>query len=151
MIFTRGMVFLCSNGVWRKITGINRWKGDVYYTSNATGGSKVHSSRNMVMSFWCNYHDVREVNSVQEAMLKIRLPECWLNPNPVTRTGYPNWLTGLKNKDSTLRPGNSKHWLPDPHQNSWKMQKEVISPLFILPSVDPIYAPTLNDLKFSPR
>ncbi len=79
MIFSRGQVLLCSNGTWRKITGINRWKGEVYYTTNAQAESKipdpVHTTRNMSMQFWCTYHDVREVDSIRTAVLCTRLPE----------------------------------------------------------------------------
>ena len=75
MIFFRGQVLLCNNGIWRKITGINRWKGDVYYTSNTSDEETVHSIRNMSMQFWCTYHDVREVESVHMATLCTKLPE----------------------------------------------------------------------------
>jgi len=30
MIFSRGQVLLCGNGTWRKITGINNWKNEIY-------------------------------------------------------------------------------------------------------------------------
>ena len=75
MTFSRGQVLLCSNGTWRKITGINRWKGEVYYTSNLTDTSTVHKIRNMSMQFWFTYHDVREVGSVHSAELCVKLPE----------------------------------------------------------------------------
>ncbi len=75
MIFSRGQVLLCGNGTWRKITGINRWKGEVYYTSNSVKETTVHTSRNMSMQFWCTYHDVKEVDSVRTAKICNKLPE----------------------------------------------------------------------------
>lgn len=75
MIFTRGTVFLCKNGTWRKIIGVNRWKGDVYYTTNTNDKLTVLTTRNMSMQFWCTYHDVREVESIHTAELCMRLPE----------------------------------------------------------------------------
>ncbi|WP_028864855.1 hypothetical protein [Psychromonas aquimarina] len=75
MIFSRGQVLLCSNGTWRKITGVNRWKNEVYYTSNSTAEKSVYTTQNMSMQFWCTYHDVRMVDSIHTAMLCTRLPE----------------------------------------------------------------------------
>ncbi|MCP4321313.1 MAG: hypothetical protein GY951_14485 [Psychromonas sp.] len=75
MIFSRGQVLLCVNGTWRKVTGINRWKGEVYYTSNTTDEKTVHTTQNMSMQFWCTCHDVREVASIHTAKLCTRLPE----------------------------------------------------------------------------
>jgi len=75
MIFSRGQVLLCDNGTWRKITGVNRWKNEVYYTTNAAGGTSVHTTKNMSMQFWCTYHDVRKVDSVHKAILCSKLPE----------------------------------------------------------------------------
>ena len=76
MVFSRGQVFLCSNGTWRKITGINRWKNEVYYTSNSKyENSPVYTTQNMSMQFWCTYHDVRLVDSIEMANLCARLPE----------------------------------------------------------------------------
>lgn len=77
MIFSRGQVYLCSNGIWRKITGINRWKAEVYYTTNNNNKNTntAYTTRNMSMQFWCTYHDVKKVDSIHKAMLCTRLPE----------------------------------------------------------------------------
>ncbi|PKF61303.1 hypothetical protein CW745_11765 [Psychromonas sp. psych-6C06] len=75
MIFSRGQVLLCNNGTWRKVTGVNRLKGEVYYTSNSGNGKKIHAMPNMSMQFWCTYHDVREVDSIHTAELCTRFPE----------------------------------------------------------------------------
>ncbi len=75
MIFSRGQVLLCGNGTWRKITGVNRWKSEVYYTTNNAKESTIHTTRNMSMQFWCTYHDIRQVDSVNTAEICNRLPE----------------------------------------------------------------------------
>lgn len=75
MVFSRGQVLFCNNGIWRKITGVNRWKGDVYYTTNSTIKETVITTRNMSMQFWCTYHDVRVVDSIHTAELCFKLPE----------------------------------------------------------------------------
>lgn len=75
MIFIRGQVFLCSNGTWRKITGVNNWKGEIYYVSNSSSEDTVYSIKNMAMQFWCTYHDVREVSDIKTAILINKLAE----------------------------------------------------------------------------
>ncbi|MCG6201040.1 hypothetical protein [Psychromonas antarctica] len=75
MIFSRGQVLLCKNGTWRKITGINSWKNEVYYTTNAAKEASVHTTKNMSMQFWCTYHDVHKVDSVHTAVLYSQLPK----------------------------------------------------------------------------
>lgn len=75
MIFSRGQVLLCGNGTWRKITGINNWKNEIYYTTNAAQETRVHTTKNMSMQFWYTYHDVRKVDSVHSAELCSKLPE----------------------------------------------------------------------------
>ncbi len=75
MIFSRGQVLLCGNGTWRKITGINRWKNEIYYTTNSAKDTTVHITKNMSMQFWCTYHDIRRVDSVHTAVLCSKLPE----------------------------------------------------------------------------
>ena len=73
MIFIRGQVFLCSNGTWRKVTGINRWKNEIYYISNCSSTDTVYTIKNMAMQFWCTYHDVREVANLNMAILSGKL------------------------------------------------------------------------------
>lgn len=74
MIFSRGQVLLSTNGIWRKITGINRWKNEVYYTTNVAQENSVHTIKNMSMQFWYTYHDVRKVDSIHSAEICSRLP-----------------------------------------------------------------------------